>query len=248
MAGADARGGLEWLPQRVLCITAHPDDSEFGFGATVARLTAEGAQVTYVIATDGTQGGEDPTVADEELAEVRRREQLAAARVLGVTDVRFLGLEDGHLVPDLGLRRLLVREIRRSRAQLVLTQSPVRALASGRIGADHPDHLAVGESALQAVYPDSRNPRAFRELLEEGLEPVRVEEVWIGAAGLGDHVVDVTAHVERKLEALACHRSQVDRSDRRREEMERFVRGWLERAGRPAGYAYGEVFQRLDTR
>ncbi|MGH7910131.1 MAG: PIG-L deacetylase family protein [Candidatus Dormibacteraceae bacterium] len=245
---AEAGGGLEWLPERVLCVCAHPDDPEFGFGATAARLAAEGAAVTYLLVTDGTQGGEDPSLPDADLASIRRREQSAAAAVLGVQEVRFLGQPDGQVVADLALRARIVREIRRARPQLVLTQSPVRALVSGRIGGDHPDHLAVGEATLQAVYPDSRNPRAFRELLLEGLEPVRVEEVWLSSWMGADHVVDVSGYVEKKLEALACHASQIDKPTRPLSELEGFIRSMLAERGRASGYEYGEGFRRLDTR
>lgn len=250
MGAETSRGGLDWLPERVLCVCAHPDDSEFGFGATVARLVAEGAEVTYVVVTDGSQGGEDPAVPDEGLAATREAEQRAAAKVLGVREVRFLGRPDGRVVADLTLRGLIVREIRRARPQLVLTQSPARALVSGRIGVDHPDHLAVGEATLQAVYPDSRNPRAFRELLREGLEPVRVEEVWIAAPQSGDHLVDVSGFVEKKLEALSCHRSQVEHDSPARppRDLDRFIRERLAAQGEPAGYAAAEGFRRLVTR
>ncbi len=250
MAEATSRGGLDWLPERVLCVSAHPDDSEFGYGATVARLAAEGSEVTYVVVTDGSQGGEDPEVPDAELALLRQEEQRAAAEVLGVREVHFLGLPDGRLVADLALRRLIVREIRLAHPQLVLTQSPARALVSGRIGVDHPDHLATGEATLEAVYPDARNPRAFRDLLGDGLEPVRVEEVWIAAAQGGDHLVDVSGFVDKKLQALACHRSQIDHHSaaRPRFELERFIRERLAAAGEPAGYGAAEGFRRLITR
>lgn len=253
MAEDRARGGLEWLPERVLCVCAHPDDSEFGFGATVARLAAEGSEVTYVVVTDGSQGGEDPDVPDAELAAIREAEQQAAAAVLGVREVRFLGLPDGRVVADVALRGLIVREIRRARPQLVLTQSPVRALVSGRVGVDHPDHLAVGEATLQAVYPDARNPRAFRELLREGLEPFRVEEIWMAAPRSGDHLVDVSAFVDKKLEALSCHRSQLTKEGPARprrpwSELRQFIRDGLAAQGEPAGYAAAEGFRRLVTR
>lgn len=250
MAEAAEHGGLEWLPERVLCVSAHPDDSEFGYGATVARLAAAGSEVTYVVVTDGSQGGEDPAVPDAELALTRQAEQRAAAEVLGVREVRFLGLPDGRLVADVALRRLIVREIRLARPQLVLTQSPARALVSGRIGVDHPDHLATGESTLQAVYPDARNPRAFRDLLGDGLEPVRVEEVWIAAPQDADHLVDVTGFVDKKLQALSCHRSQIDRASaaRPRGALEQFIRERLAATGEPAGYGAAEGFRRLITR
>jgi LmbE family N-acetylglucosaminyl deacetylase len=164
--------------ERVLVVSAHPDDPEFGFGATVARLAREGAEVTYVVCTDGAQGGEDPAVPDLELTETRYQEQREAAEVLGVREVVFLGYRDGHLTPSLELRRAITREIRKAKPDLVLTHYPARTL-SAPIGALHPDHLAVGEATLAAVYPDSRNPRAFQELLQEGHEPHRVKEVWV---------------------------------------------------------------------
>lgn len=253
IANATPRGGLDWVPERVLSVTAHPDDSEFRWAATVARLTAEGADVTYLVVTDGSQGGEDPAVPDAELAATREAEQRAAAAVLGVREVRFLGLRDGWLVADVALRRLIVREIRRVRPQLILAMSPDRRLVSGRIGEDHPDHLATGEATLQAVYPDARNPRAFRELLAEGLEPFRVEELWITAPQDADHLVDVSGFVERKLEALACHRSQITKEGPARpavpwESLQRSIRERLAATGAPAGYAAAEGFRRLVLR
>jgi LmbE family N-acetylglucosaminyl deacetylase len=232
--------------ERVLVVCAHPDDAEFGFGATVARLADQGSEVTYVVCTDGSQGGEDPAVPDEELTLTRYQEQRDAAAVLGVRDVVFLGHRDGHLFPDLELRRELVREIRRHRPDLVLAQSPLRVLGSG-IGAYHPDHLAVGEATLQAVYPDSRNPRAFRELLQEGLEPHRVREVWVGATQEPDHFVDVTDYIDRKIQAIECHRSQLGKPHHGSDGPGKWIRERLHAVGEQAGYEYAEGFRRLVT-
>ncbi|MDQ6772939.1 MAG: PIG-L family deacetylase, partial [Candidatus Dormibacteraeota bacterium] len=127
---------------RVLVVSAHPDDPEFGFGAVVARMAAAGSEVYYCICTDGSQGGEDPAVPNQELSAVRYREQRAAAEVLGVRDVVFLGLPDGHLAPTVELRKVITREIRRFRPDLVLTHTPLRSI-NFPIGASHPDHLAV---------------------------------------------------------------------------------------------------------
>ena len=151
-----------------MVVSAHPDDPEFGFGATVASLVDQGKTVVYVICTDGSQGGEDPTVPDQELTSTRYTEQRAAAALLGVTEVIFLGFRDGYLEANVELRRAISREIRRFKPDLVLTHSPLRAI-NIPIGASHPDHLAVGEATLAAVYPDARNPRAYPELLQEGL-------------------------------------------------------------------------------
>ncbi|HEV2953838.1 MAG TPA: PIG-L family deacetylase, partial [Candidatus Dormibacteraeota bacterium] len=144
---------------RALVVSAHPDDPEFGFGAAIARLTSEGTAVAYAICTDGSQGGEDPDQPDQELIQIREEEQRSAARSLGVEEVRFLRFPDGRLTPDLALRRAIVEEIRRWRPDLVLTHNPTRAFGIP-IGSSHPDHLAVGEATLAAVYPDARNPRA----------------------------------------------------------------------------------------
>jgi LmbE family N-acetylglucosaminyl deacetylase len=232
--------------ERVLVVSAHPDDPEFGFGGTVAKLSSEGVEVTYVICTDGSQGGEDPSVADSELTETRYAEQRAAAAVLGVKDVVFLGYRDGHLEPNLELRMALSREIRRVKPDAVFTHNPLRVLGIG-IGASHPDHLAVGQAAFAAVYPDARNPRAFRELLSEGLEAHKVKEIWIGAWMDGDHVVDVTGFVEKKIEALKCHLSQFTKPGQETFGFEKFVRERMQEAGKKIGVDYAESFRRFAT-
>ncbi len=163
---------------RVLVVSAHPDDPEFSAGGSVAKLAKDGAQVTYVIVTDGSQGGEDPDQKDSELAAIREKEQRAAARVLGVKKVEFLRYKDGHLTHDLKLRRDIVRMIRKYKPDLVITHLPGRLL-DAPMGGSHPDHIAVGEATFAAVYPDSRNPRAFRSLLKEGFPAHEVKELWV---------------------------------------------------------------------
>ena len=193
--------------ERALVIAAHPDDAEFSFGATVARLVDEGARVSYVVVTDGAQGGEDPNEPAPALTARRYAEQRAAARVLGVSDVIFLGFPDGLLSATPELRLALAREIRRIRPDLVLTHQPLRSLQFP-IGASHPDHLAVGEAALSAVYPDARNPRAFPELLTVGLPAHQVSEVWLPGHEHTDLLIDVGLTAGRKVEAILTHRSQ----------------------------------------
>ena len=232
--------------ERVLVISAHPDDPEFGFGGTVAKLCSEGVEVTYVICTDGSQGGEDPSVPDSELTETRYAEQRAAAAVLGVKDVVFLGYRDGHLEPNLELRMALSREIRRVKPDAVFTHNPLRNLGIG-IGASHPDHLAVGQAAFAAVYPDARNPRAFRELLSEGLEAHKVKEVWIGAWMDGDHFIDVTPYVAKKIEALKQHVSQFTKPGEEPFNFEKFIRERMQQAGEKIGVEYAEGFRRMVT-
>lgn len=232
--------------ERVLVVSAHPDDPEFGFGGTVAKLAAEGVEVNYVICTDGSQGGEDPLVSNADLSATRYAEQRAAAAVLGVKEVVFLGLPDGYLEPNVELRQLITREIRRFKPDAVFTHNPLRNLSIG-IGASHPDHLAVGQATFAAVYPDARNPRAYRELLSEGLEAHKVKEIWVGFGADGDHFVDVTGYVDKKFEALECHASQFNKPGQEPWEWQKWVRERMHAAGEKAGYEYAESFKRLET-
>lgn len=194
--------------KRVLVVFAHPDDAEGQFGGTVAKLVRQGAEVNYVCCTDGSRGGTDPAMSDEELTDVRAAEQRAAADVLGVKDVRYLGYKNGTLEVTRELRRDIVREIRRYKPQLILTMSPFRRLDSP-IGLSHADHMNAAEATLIATYPEASSPRAYPELLDEGLEPHRVNDVWIPAVGGADRYVDVSGVVDRKVEALNCHTSQL---------------------------------------
>jgi LmbE family N-acetylglucosaminyl deacetylase len=212
--------------ERALCVLAHPDDVDFGSAGTVATWTAAGTEVTYCIVTDGDAGGFDETPRDQ-MGPLRQEEQRAAAKEVGVTDVRFLGYPDGRLELTLDLRRDISRVIRQVRPQRVLTSSPERFWE--RIGASHPDHMTVGESTLRAVYPDARNPFAFPELLaDEGLEAWTVSELWLTAGPRADHAVDVTDVVDRKIAALSRHVTQVSHLD----DLDGFVRGWMTETAR----------------
>ncbi len=242
MATARSNGRLPKF-DRVLVVSAHPDDPDFGAGGTIGRLADSGAEVTYVIVTDGSQGGEDPTQKDAELIAIRQREQKAAAKVLGVKRVEFLGYKDGHLAPDLKLRRDIVRMIRKHRPEMVMTHIPGRVL-DAPMGGSHPDHLAVGEATMAAVYPDSRNPRAFRSLLKEGLKAHEVKEVWIPFWTMGDYLVDISSTLDRKIEALRKHKSQVSKPGREW-DFERFMRKRHRDVGKRAGYRYAESFKRI---
>lgn len=231
--------------ERVLVITAHPDDVDFGAAGSVAAWTAAGTRVTYCVVTDGAAGGFDPEVPRPEMARIRRREQEQAAAVVGAGEVVWLGYPDGQLEVTLGLRRDLAGVIRRFRPDRVLCPSPERIW--DRIFASHPDHLAAGEAAIRAVYPDSRNPFAFPELSAAGLEAHVVPEVWLMAAPQPDTFVDITSTFERKVRALRCHVSQeVDRDG----SLEGRMRGWSEAAGSAAGWPAGrlaEAFRRVAT-
>ena len=219
--------------ERILVVTAHPDDVDFAAAGSVAVWTSAGVEVAYCIATDGEAGGEDRTLPREEMAAVRRREQTAAAAHVGVTDLTFLGFPDGRLEADLGLRRGIARTIRRFRPDRVVAQSPERNWA--RIYASHPDHLAAGEAAACAVYPDARNPFAFPELLDEGLEPHTVPELWIMTTERADRAVDATDQFDRKLAALRSHQSQVGDGAHLDELLRTWMSGTALAAGLPEG-------------
>jgi LmbE family N-acetylglucosaminyl deacetylase len=236
----DPAAGVE----RVLVITAHPDDVDFGAAGTVARMTSAGVEVTYCLVTDGDAGGSDRSSTAEQRAAGRRIEQTNAAAKVGVTELFFLGHLDGQVSVTLDLRKDLSRVIRQVRPDRVLCQSPVLNL--DRIYASHPDHLAAGAAALAAVYPDARNPFAFPELLHEGFDAHTVPEVWVMAMTDPTLVVDTTEVIDQKIEALRCHASQLADPD----AVDGLLRGWgqmvAEAAGLPAGRT-AEAFRRVDT-
>ena len=230
--------------RRVLIVTAHPDDVDFGAAGSVARWTSEGVDVAYCIVTSGEAGGFDDLVTRDDVPAIRQAEQRAAAAVVGVTDVTFLGYPDGRLVVSIELRRDISRVIRRVRPQRVLCPSPQRMF--GRIFASHPDHLAAGEAALCAVYPDSRNPYAFPELLDEGFEPWTVDQVWLMAHEQANRWVDVSDTIDRKVKALLCHVSQLPDPG----AIDGRLRAWSQAnaaAGGLADGAFAESFFALDT-
>jgi LmbE family N-acetylglucosaminyl deacetylase len=206
--------------ERILVVTAHPDDVDFGSAGSVARWTDAGIEVAYCICTSGEAGGFDRSVARATMVEIREAEQRAAAKVVGVSDVTFLRHPDGRLAPTFDLRRDISRVIRRVRPQRVVGQSPQRNFQ--RLYASHPDHLAAGEATMAAVYPDARNPFAHPELLEEGWEPWEVAEMYLATADGSDVFVDITDTFERKLDALRCHVSQMTDLD----GLDARIRGW----------------------
>jgi LmbE family N-acetylglucosaminyl deacetylase len=230
---------------RVLVIAAHPDDVDFGSAGTVAQWVDAGLGVTYCIVTSGEAGGSDRSVSRADMAAVRQAEQTAAAKAVGVHDLHFLGYPDGQVEPSLALRRDLTRIIRLLRPYRVVCPSPDRNYA--RLGVSHPDHRAVGSAALDAVYPDARNPFAFPELLvTEKLEPWTVREVWIAGSPAPNRYMDITDTFARKVAALRCHVSQISDAD----GLEDRQRGWLGQAAVAGGLPEGrlaEVFQVLNV-
>lgn len=192
--------------ERVLVVSAHPDDVDFGAAGTVARWTSAGIEVTYCICTDGQAGGFDDALDRADIPQIRRAEQRKAAAEVGVEDVRFLGHVDAELEVSLQLVREITRIIRDVRPQRVLAQSPERDWKF--LGRSHPDHLAAGEAVVRAVYPAARNPYAFPELRTEGLHAWTVHDLWLAGHPTASHAVDVSDVFERKIAAILAHESQ----------------------------------------
>jgi LmbE family N-acetylglucosaminyl deacetylase len=230
--------------ERVLAIFAHPDDVDFSAAGSIAMWTKAGIEVSYCMVTNGDAGGFDPSVTRTEIAGIRQAEQRAAAGVVGVSDVTFLGYPDGRLEVTLDLRRDISGVIRRVRPQRVITSHPLRNLS--RIYASHPDHIAAGEAVLSAVYPDARNPFAHPSLLEDGLEAWSVSEVWTSGGETPNHYVDVTDVYDTKVSALLAHESQMPGVD----DLHNLLRGWMGSQAATAGMPQGrlaEAFQVIDT-
>ena len=228
-------------------MVAHPDDIDFGSGGSVATWTGEGHEVSYCLVTDGDAGGFDEGISRPDMAVLRRKEQTAAAAILGVTDLHFLGWPDGRVYVTHELRRDLARVIRIVRPDRVVTSSPTRNLRS--MYGSHPDHTAVGEATMCAVYPDARNPFAHPELLaDEGLAAHTVGELWITHMGDGaDHYIDTTDAYERKVEALLAHESQTAHM----EDLRGRMWAWGRVQAKAAGFGedrLAEGYLVLDTR
>jgi LmbE family N-acetylglucosaminyl deacetylase len=220
----------------VLVIVAHPDDAEFGVAGTVARWTGEGKRVAYAVCTRGEKGTSDRSVRPDDLARLREEEQRAAAQVLGVSEVAFLGYPDQGLEDTPVFRKHLVRLIRTFRPEIVATSDPYRRYIW------HRDHRVVGQVVLDAVFPFARDHLAYPDLLGEGLEPHKVKELWFFGTADVNHRVDVTATFGRKLQALRCHSSQV--RELPMPDLEQWLRDWCRGMAEGTDYELAEAFHR----
>jgi LmbE family N-acetylglucosaminyl deacetylase len=199
--------------RRVMGIFAHPDDPEFFAGGTFARWASEGAHITFVLATSGDKGSEDLEMTHDRLIEIREVEERNAAEALGVPDVIFLRFRDGELTPSLELRRAITRLIRMKRPDTVVTCDPT-AFWYGTQYINHPDHRAIGEAALAAVFPAARDRLNFVELeRDEGLTPHKVKYLYLSAPQDPTTSVDITDHIETKIASLRHHVSQIKDMD-----------------------------------
>lgn len=227
-----------YIPERAVAIFAHADDIEFGIAGTVARWTDAGAQVTYVIVTDNSAGDNSPDADLQALVETRKREALESARIVGVEDVRFLNYRDGYIQPTMELRLALTRIIREVKPQVVVTFDPTTILAGDNY-INHPDHRAVGEAATYATFPYAGARPIFPELLQEGYEPHDVDRIYFQLSEKNNLYIDITPAIDRKLEALRCHKSQLG------DDVVEMVRQWNEEAGKEHGVGYVESFRQM---
>jgi len=221
----------------VLVITPHPDDAEFGVAGTVVKWVAEGKEIVYAVCTNGDKGTSDYSIKAEALAEIREREQLCAAEVLGVREVIFLRHEDQSLEDTPEFRKEIVRLIRTYRPDIVVSADPYRRYLW------HRDHRITGRVVLDAVFPYARDHLAYPDLLEEGLEPHKVKEVWLWT--IADNInyrSDITDTFDTKVKALRCHESQVGNDHL--PDLEERLRQWAKDRAQGTEYELAEAFHR----
>lgn len=226
------------VPKKAMVIMAHPDDAEFGCAGTVAKWAKAGAEVVYVICTNGDKGSSDPQMTPPRIAAIREQEQRNACKTLGVKEVVFLGHPDGELEDNREFRGELVREIRRFRPEAVVCPDPSR-----RSFFNHRDHRICGQVALDAVYPYSRDRLHFSELLAQGFQPHKVNTVFLQGPDEPDTYVDISDTIDLKLKALLCHVSQVSNPGR---DIEKSLRENAQRIGEKGGVPYAEAFRKIE--
>ena len=229
------------VPGRVLAVYAHPDDPEISAGGTLARWVDGGADVHVVVTTRGDKGTSDPDADTEALVRVREGETAAAARVLGLASVQHFDYEDGELADDRPLHLDLVRVVRALKPDVVLCPDPTAVFfADGYI--NHRDHRVTGWATIDAVSPAAGNPHYFPELRDEGLDVHQPTAVYLSGTFEPNVTIDITTTLDRKIEALFCHASQLEETG---DWFREFLRESAEAAGRAEGVTYAEVFRRI---
>jgi LmbE family N-acetylglucosaminyl deacetylase len=223
-------------PAQVMVVTPHPDDAEYGVAGTVARWAKEGKEIVYVVCTNGDKGTGDANMKAEEVAKIREREQLAAAKLLGVREVIFLRHPDQGLEDTPEFRKELVRLIRMYRPETVVTADPYRRYIW------HRDHRITGRVTLDAVFPYARDRLAYPDLLEEGLAPHKVREVLLWASEDPNYHSDITDTFDMKVAALRCHESQIGRVPS--PELEKWLRKRQEEMAEGEDFELAEAFHR----
>jgi len=226
-----------YIPESAMAIVAHPDDIEFSCAGTLARWANNGARISYVICTSGDVGFDEPNMTKEKAAQIREAEQLAAANIVGASEVIFLHEPDGLLQPTIELRKKLVREIRRFQPEVVMCGDPTIVWA-GNDYINHPDHRAAATAALDATFPAAGQPQLFEELAQEGLLAHKPRKVYVTSWRGADYFVDIEETIEIKIDALRAHKSQMKDWD-----PEDFIRKWAAESGEGKEMTYAEGFR-----
>ncbi|HUQ41394.1 MAG TPA: PIG-L deacetylase family protein [Candidatus Limnocylindrales bacterium] len=222
--------------KRAMAIYAHPDDAEFGMAGTVAKWVKAGVEFTYCMVTNGASGSDDPKMTREKLRDTRYAEQRAAAKILGVKNVVFLGHEDGYLYPTLEVRRDVARQIRIHKPDVILTMDPTSRINDGYV--NHPDHIAAGEVVLRSINPDASTRNMFPELwFDEHLEPHKPSALFLTSFSDDGTFIDISDVMETKVKALLAHSSQLWPG------AEDMIRGWAKATGKAAGYKAAEAYR-----
>ena len=227
-------------PAQVMVVTPHPDDAEFGVAGTVVRWTREGKDVFYVVCTNGDKGTSDINTKPERLAKIREKEQLAAAKLLGVREVIFLRYPDQTLEDTPEFRKEIVRLIRMYRPETVVTADLYRRYLW------HRDHRITSQVTLDAIFPYARDIFSYPDLLEQGLQPHKVKEILLWGAEEPNCWSDITDTFDIKIAALRCHKSQV--GDRSFPDMKDRLRQWARERAEGQDYELAESFYRIDVR
>lgn len=227
--------------EKVLVISPHPDDVDFGCSGTIAKWSRTGMEIVYVICTSGDKGTDDPQMRPETLAAMREEEQRRAAGVVGVRQVSFLRLKDGEIENNRMFREILVRMIRTYRPDVILTMDPANTLFENPY-VSHSDHRATALAAFDAIYPAARNRNFFPEQLKEGLAPHSVDRIYFFGTDRPNTWIDITETIEAKTHALRCHKSQMADF----ENLEAWVRERYSEVGRERGMTYAEAFRYLE--
>jgi len=225
--------------KRVLVITPHPDDAESGAGGTIAKWSSLGADIVLVVCTNGDKGTSDRSISSEQIAEIRKEEQLQSGKLLGLTNIVFLNHPDQGIENGEPFREELVREIRKHRPDVVVTIDPERKWIR------HQDHFVTGRVALDAVFPYARDYLAYPELIAEGLEPHKTLEVYLWGTDDPDVFIDIDEHFEDKLDALYCHASQMSTT---KEQGRIRMRDRFSVYGPRVNAEVAEAFKRLELR
>lgn len=258
MADRTAPGALQVITEpdfEALVIGAHPDDNDFASAGTSALWAKQGKKIAWVVMTNGAEGSEVPALDDQELMLMREQEQRAACEVLGVQAVEFLRFPDGHLLNSEETRKAVVRLIRKYRPRVVFTHDPTQQIFAPDPNEkpeetaylNHPDHRATGNIVLDAIFPAAGNPRSYRELLAEGLQPYKVHEIYFYMSGQENTYVDISSVIELKAQGLRCHTSQFGPED----NLDKEIKAWATETAREArqkqelNIEYAEAFRRI---